>query len=64
MKTKHLGSSLEDFLKQEGTFEKTTAVALERVIAALPAKRRKKIAARSADLIAQEKARRHVRKKS
>jgi antitoxin HicB len=34
MKTnKHVGSSFEDFLKEEGTYEETTAHALKRVLA-------------------------------
>ena len=33
MSKKHIGSSFEDFLKEEGTFEETTARATKRVLA-------------------------------
>lgn len=33
MSKKHLGSSFEDFLKEEGTFEETTTQAVKRVLA-------------------------------
>lgn len=33
MKTKNVGSHFDDFLKEEGMFEETTAVAVKRVIA-------------------------------
>ena len=33
MKTKHIGSSFDDFLYQEGLLEEATAVAVKRVIA-------------------------------
>lgn len=33
MKTKNVGSNFDDFLKEEGMFEETTAVAVKRVIA-------------------------------
>ncbi len=33
MSKKHLGSSFEDFLKEEGTFEETTTRAIKRVLA-------------------------------
>lgn len=33
MKNKHLGSNFDDFLKQEGMLEETTAAATKRVIA-------------------------------
>jgi len=29
----HIGSSFEDFLKEEGSFEETTAIAVKRVLA-------------------------------
>lgn len=33
MSKKHIGSSFEDFLKEEGTFEETTTQAVKRVLA-------------------------------
>ena len=33
MSKKHLGSSFEDFLKEEGTFDETTTRAIKRVLA-------------------------------
>lgn len=33
MKTKNIGSNFDDFLKEEGMLEETTAVAVKRVIA-------------------------------
>lgn len=33
MKNKHIGSSFDDFLKEEGTYEETTAQAIKRVLA-------------------------------
>jgi antitoxin HicB len=33
MSKKHIGSSLEDFLKEEGVFEETTTQAVKRVLA-------------------------------
>ena len=33
VKSKNIGSSLEDFLKSEGTYEETTARAVKRVLA-------------------------------
>lgn len=32
-RTAHIGSSFEDFLKEEGNFEETTAIAVKRVLA-------------------------------
>ena len=33
MKSKHIGSSVEDFLKEEGIYEVATSLAIKRVIA-------------------------------
>ena len=33
MKNKHIGSSFEDFLKEEGAYEETTTQAIKRVLA-------------------------------
>lgn len=33
MSKKHIGSSLDDFLKEEGTFEETQALAIKEVVA-------------------------------
>jgi len=33
MSKKHIGSSFEDFLKEEGTFEETTTQAVKRILA-------------------------------
>jgi predicted XRE-type DNA-binding protein len=33
VKNKHLGSNFDDFLREEGTLEDTTAVAIKRVLA-------------------------------
>ena len=32
-KHSHIGSSLDDFLKEEGTFEETRAIAIQEVLA-------------------------------
>lgn len=32
-RTTHIGSSFEDFLKEQGNFEETTAIAVKRVLA-------------------------------
>jgi len=37
MKKQHHGSSLDDFLREEGTFEETQAVAIKEVVVWLPA---------------------------
>jgi antitoxin HicB len=43
MKKKHIGSSFEDFLKEEGIFEETTTVAVKRVLAWQVAKTMKEL---------------------
>jgi hypothetical protein len=65
MSKKHIGSSFESFLKEDGVLEKTTSEAKKRVAITLRDKmkglspeRRKKIEARTAELIAEERLRR------
>lgn len=46
----HIGSSLDELLQEEGLLEHAKAVALSRVIAALPQERQQHIAARVAEI--------------
>lgn len=52
----HIGSSLDELLQEEGLLEHARAVALSRVIAALPHERQQHIAARAAELAAPQHA--------
>lgn len=48
----HIGSSLDELLQEDGLLEHAKAVALSRVIAALPHERQQQIEARAAALAA------------